>query len=195
MDELLDSWFKREILAHEEALMRYLGRSWRRRHEIPDLRQEIYIRVYEAAQKSRPSAPKSFLFTTARHLMTDHLRRQRIVAIDTVGDLDALIVPALEENVPEQRTAAHQELRRLAQALEALPPRCREVIWMRRVEDLAQKEVAIRLRITQKTVEKHVMKGMKLLAEALFPGRTIPRGVASEGDDVDLSSAENHVEP
>ena len=169
MEEVLDTWFKREILAHEEALVRYLGRAWRSREEIPDLRQEIYIRVYEAARKSRPLQPKSFLFTTARHLMTDHIRRRRIVAIDTVGDLDALNVPGVDENVPEQRASAYQELRRLAEALEQLPPKCREVIWMRRVENLPQKEVAIRLNVTQKTVEKHVMKGMKLLAAALFP--------------------------
>lgn len=180
MEELLDTWFKREILAHEDALVRYLGRAWRNREEIPDLRQEIYIRVYEAAQKSRPTAPKSFLFTTARHLMTDHIRRRRIVAIDTVGDLDGLNVPGMDENVPEQRASAFEELRRLADALEQLPPKCREVIWMRRVENLPQKEVAIRLNVTQKTVEKHVMKGMRLLAEALFPVSPKTKALAVE---------------
>jgi RNA polymerase sigma factor (sigma-70 family) len=189
MDESLDTWFKREILAHEEALVRYLGRTWRYRQEIPDLRQEIYIRIYEAAKKSRPLQPKSFLFTTARHLMTDHIRRRRIVVIDTVGDLDALNVPGMDENVPEQRASAHQELRRLADALDQLPPKCREVIWMRRVQDLPQKEVAIRLNVTQKTVEKHVMKGMKLLTAALFPVAARPSvpevdesGVDTEGE-------------
>jgi RNA polymerase sigma-70 factor (ECF subfamily) len=39
---------------------------------------------------------------------------------------------------------------------------------MRRVDDLSQKEVAARLGVTQKTVEKHVIKGMQLLAEAMF---------------------------
>jgi RNA polymerase sigma factor (sigma-70 family) len=168
-DEHLDTWFKREILAHEEALVRYLSRTWRNSDEILDLRQETYIRVYEAAAKSRPQFPKSFLFTTARHLMTDQIRRRRIVAIDTVGDLEALNV-SVEEISPEMRASAHQELRRLARALDALPERCREVVWLRRVDDLSQKEVAARLRITQKSVEKHVMKGMKLLAQALFQG-------------------------
>lgn len=181
MDESLGTWFKHEILAHEEALVRYLGRTWRHREEIADLRQEIYIRVYEAAQKSRPLQPKSFLFTAARHLMIDHIRRRRIVAIDTVGDLDVLNVPGIDENVPEQRASAHQELRRLADALDQLPPKCREVIWMRRVEDLPQKEVAIRLNVTQKTVEKHVMKGTRLLAAALFP--LTPKVPTVEADD------------
>jgi len=69
---------------------------------------------------------------------------------------------------PEERASAYEDLRRLARAFDLLPPKCREAVWMRRVDDLPQKEVAIRLGITQKTVEKHVMKGMKLLAAAMF---------------------------
>lgn len=171
VDEPLDVWFKREILAHERALMRYLTRIWRDHEEVLDLRQETYVRVYAAAQRSRPSRPKSFLFSAARHLMTDHIRRRRIVAIDAVGDLEALNVP-VEEGSPEARATVHEELQRLAQALDSLPAKCREVIWLRRVDDLPQKEVAARLHITQKTVEKHVAKGMKLLAQALFQPMT-----------------------
>jgi len=187
MDEPLDSWFKREILAHEAALVRYLWRTWPNRQEVYDLRQDSYVRVYEAAAKSRPQAPKSFLFATARNLMADHIRRQRIVSIDAVGDLDALNV-MIEEISPEQRASAHQELRRLAEAIDLLPPKCREAVWMRRVDDLPQKEVAMRLGITQKTVEKHVMKGMKLLAllvrnnpERAAEGATRDAGVSEQG--------------
>jgi RNA polymerase sigma factor (sigma-70 family) len=167
MDEPLDTWFKREILAHEASLVRYLFRTWPHRQEVFDLRQDVYVRVYEAAAKARPQAPKSFLFATARHLMTDRVRRKRIVSIDAVGDLDALNV-MVEDISPEQHISAHEELRRLAEAIDQLPPRCREVVWLRRVDELAQKDVAFRLGITQKVVEKHVMKGMKLLAAALF---------------------------
>jgi RNA polymerase sigma factor (sigma-70 family) len=165
-EESLDAWFVREILVHEESLMRFLGRAWPHRHEIQDLRQDAYVRVYEAASKVRPRAPKSFLFATTRHLIVDRIRRQRIVAVDAVGDLDALSV-MVEECSPERRASAYQELRRLAQALDLLPARCRETVWLRRVDGLSQEEVATLLGITQKTVEKHLMKGMRLLADAL----------------------------
>ncbi|MEG3050456.1 MAG: sigma factor, partial [Thermomonas sp.] len=71
MQAALDRWFIDEILVHEGALVRYLQRCWSRRDEIHDLRQEVYARVYEAAAKSLPTQPKSFLFASARHLMTD----------------------------------------------------------------------------------------------------------------------------
>lgn len=169
VDDSLDNWFIREILAHEGALMRYLMRSWYRRDDIHDLRQEIYIRVYEAAAKARPTMPKSFLFTTARHLMTDRLRRGRVVSIDAVGDIDALNV-LIDELSPERRLGARQELKQLTEAFDRLPDRCREVVWLRRVEELSQKEVAARMGIGEKTVEKQVAKGMRLIADYFYGG-------------------------
>lgn len=164
-----DDWFIREILVHEEALVSYLLRRWPNRLEVSDLRQDTYVRVYEASARSRPPVPKAFLFATASHLMVDRMRRRRVVAIDAVGDIGALDV-VVEEVSPERHLSAHEELRRLAQAIDLLPPKCREVVWMRRVDELPQKEVARRLGISEKSVEKHVMKGMKLLAAAFRGG-------------------------
>lgn len=169
MTESLDLWFAREILVHEAALMLYLRRSWSQRDELHDLRQETYVRVYEAAGKARPAMPKSFLFATARHLMTDRLRRGRVVSIETVGDFEPLNV-LIDEVSPERRLGARQVLKRLAEAFDRLPDRCREVVWLRRVEELPQKEVASRLGITEKTVEKHVAKGVRLIAEHFYGG-------------------------
>jgi len=165
--ESLDSWFKREILVHEAALVRFLNRAWSNSADVLDMRQDIYVRVYEAAAHARPQSPKSFLFATARNLISDRQRRKRVVSIDSVGDLDVLNV-LIEDLGPERRLGAHQELRRLAQALDALPPRCREAVWLRRVFDMPQKVVAHKLGISEKTVEKHLMKGMQLLAEAVL---------------------------
>jgi RNA polymerase sigma factor (sigma-70 family) len=174
VNEALNDWFAREILVHEELLVRYLARTWPNRDEIHDLRQDTYIRVYEAAQKVRPYAPKSFLFTTARHLMADRVRRSRIVSMEAIGDLNVLNVP-VEGASPEQRLNARQELMQLARAFRVLPPKCREVVWLRRVDELSQKEVASRLNISEKTVESHIVKGTRLLADVLF-GRNVRGG-------------------
>lgn len=163
MEEPLDTWFKREILTHEGILMRFLARVWPRRDELSDIRQEAYARVYEAARKARPHAPKAFLFTTARHLMADRIRRERIVSIKAGGDNDYLNV-LIDEISPEQQVGAGQELVRLARAFDRLPSKCREVIWLRRVKDLSQKEVAKRMGLAEKTIEKHLRQGTRLLA-------------------------------
>ena len=174
MDDALDAWFIREILVHEAALTRLLRRTWLHRDDIHDLRQEVYVRVYEAAAKSRPHMPKAFLFSTARHLMTDRLRRSRVVAIDAVGDMESLNV-LIDELSPERRLDGRQILKRLAEAFDRLPTRCRQVMWLRKVEELSQKAVAAQLQITEKTVEKQVAKGIRLIADHFYGERAIAR--------------------
>lgn len=184
MEESLDSWFKREILTHEEILMRFLARVWRRRDELPDIRQEAYARVYEAAQKARPHAPKAFLFTTARHLMADRIRRERIVSIHAGGENEYLNV-LIDEISPEQRVGANQELVRLARAFDRLSPKCREVVWLRRVKELSQKEVAHRMGLAEKTIEKHLRQGARLLAHYIHAHVPTSRERQAEARDDD----------
>lgn len=166
VEDTLEAWFTNEVLPHEESLTRFLSRRWRDRDELADLRQETYARVYEAAQKVRPSVPRAFLFTTAMHLLTDRLRRGRIVTYCTTGNeehLNALV----DEISPEHQILADVELAQLNRALNRLAPKCREVVWMRRVQDLPQREVAERLGVSEKTVEKHLRLGTRKLAEWL----------------------------
>ncbi len=163
----LDRWFTEQVLVHEAALVRYLLRNWPHRDEIHDLRQEIYARVYESAAKSLPLQPKPFLFAAARHLLADRARRAKVVSIEPMGDFEPSNV-LVDDLSPERWCGGRQILRRLADAFDRLPDRCREVVWLRRVEDLSQKEVAMRLGISEKTVEKHIAKGMRLIAESFY---------------------------
>lgn len=165
--EPLDTWFKREILPHETQLVRYLNRVWPNKDEIADLRQEAYARVYQAAAEARPTWPRAFLFTTARHLIVDWVRHERIVPITATGDIETLNV--LRDDIStEQRVSASEELKRLARAMDRLPPKCREVMWLRRVEGLTQKEAAEVLGVTVKNIEQHVSKGVRLLVEYML---------------------------
>lgn len=170
----LDAWFSREILVHEEALVRYLRRRWQNPDDVLDLRQETYARVYESARHARPASPKSYLFTAARNLMADRIRRGRVVSIECRGDMESLNV-MMDEISPEVQASARDDLRQLARAFDRLPPRCREVVWMRRVEELSQRQVAERLGISEKMVEKHIANGMRYLADQLFGGATATR--------------------
>lgn len=187
MAEDLETWFVREILSHERSLTRYLLRVWRNRDEVPDLRQEAYVRVFDAARVQRPGSPKAFLFTTARHLMTDRLRRARIIFIGAQGEVEALNF-LVDETSPERRLTGIEELRLLAGAFDRLPERCRAVMWLRKVEQVSQKDVAVRLGIQEKAVEKQVARGMRLLARMLLGGdeggkRTDHRAAESGEED------------
>lgn len=169
MSEAADNWFAAEVLPLEAALDRYLRRVWRDPSEVEDLRQEVYVRVYEAASSRIPPAAGPFVFAVARNLMIDKMRRSQIVSIDHMADLERLNV--LSDDIPADRVmSGRQELARLHQAMQALPPKCREVFRLRKIEGLSQREAAERLGIAQGTVEKQVANAMRALAASFLGG-------------------------
>ena len=162
--------------------MRFLSRVWPHRDERDDIRQETYARVYEAAAKTRPQTPKAFLFATVRHLMADRIRRERVVSIKAGGENDYLNV-FVDEISPERQVSANEELTRLARAFDRLPPKCREVVWLRRVKGLSQREIGEKLGLKQKTVEKHLTSGARLLAQYMRTNTLIPRQTGTPSDN------------
>jgi len=167
-----DAWFVREILPLEAALMQFLRHNWRDRGDVEDLRQEIYARVYGAAKKEIPQAPKAFLFTTARNLLINLSQKANVIPIDAMADLDALGIE-LDAPSPDRSVAARQELRRLQDALDQLPPRHREAIILGRIEGLSGREIAHRMGIAETTASQHLKLGMMALTE--FYLRDTPR--------------------
>lgn len=184
MSRDLDQWFADAILPHEAALMRYLRRVWKFQDEVSDLRQETYARVYESATRALPHSPKTFLFTIARNLMVDKMRRERIVSIDYTQDLDSLNVSA-DELTPERRLTARQELQRLAEAFDCLPETTRAAIWLRRVEGRSQREAAELLGIEEGALEGHMTRGLRNLAKII-----LSNSGCNQDDGVNLANQE-----
>lgn len=171
MPESLEIWFQREILSHEAALVRFLFLKLRDPADVQDVRHDVYVRVLDSAERVLPENPRAFLFSVARNLLVDRVRRQNIVAIDLLEDVDALNV-LIEERTPERCESGRQQVEKLARLLQSLPSRCRDVVWMRRVEDLPQKVIARKLGIAEATVEKHLVRGIRMLADAFFGGES-----------------------
>lgn len=166
-DAEVEAWFVREVLPLETILMQYLRHNWRDGGGVEDLRQEIYMRVCEAASRQRPERTKAFVFTTARNLLITRGRRAEVVPIDAVADLDILGV-ASDEPGADRKLIARDELRRVRSAVEQLPTRYREVVLLRRIEGLPRREIAQRLGLAEATVAEYLAKAMTALAKNLY---------------------------
>lgn len=171
------AWFVREVLPLEAILMHFLRHNWRGQSDIEDLRQDVYVRVCEAAQKGLPDQPKPSILMTARNLLVDRVRREQIVPIEAVSDLDALGL-AVESPSPERAVLARDELRHVREALDELPPRSREAVVLGRIEGLSGREIAARMGIAECTVSEHLSNGIRHLADILH-GKTLTGGKKS----------------
>ena len=163
----LRDWFMDEIVPLEPALTQYLQHNWRNRSDIADLRQEVYARVFEAARESLPDRSKQFLFATARNLLVDRVRREQIVPIEAVADLEALDI-AKDAPGPDRSAIARDELRRFQAALEKLPPRCREAVMLQKIDGLSIREIAQRMGVAETTVKTQLADGIRELAKMLY---------------------------
>ena len=170
----VEDWFVHDVLPLEASLMRFLQSVCRNTAEAADLRQDVYASVIAAARKSIPDRAKSFVFTTARNLLIDRVRHERVISIDTVSDLDELGLVA-DEPGQDRALIARDELRRVRVALDELPPRCREAIVLRRIEGLSGRQIAQRMGINETTVSHHINNGVRALADKLYGEPRDPR--------------------
>ena len=163
----LSAWFMREVLPLEAALTQFLHRNWRNPAEVVDLRQDVYVRICEIAQKELPNPVRPLVFSIARGLLVDRIRKKNVVPIEAVADLDALGI-AIEPLSPDRSVIAREEIRRLQSAMERLPPRCQEAVRLARLEGLTGREIALRMGITEQAVSNHLHNGVRLLADMLY---------------------------
>jgi RNA polymerase sigma-70 factor (ECF subfamily) len=167
LSDAVSAWFIREILPLEAKLVRYLQHHWRNASDIPDLRQEVYARVFEAAQERIPDNPKHFLLVCARNLLINLVRREQVVPMETFADLDLLGITS-DAPEPDSMVMKRDDIRRLKTALEQLPPRTREAIALAYFEQLSPTEIAKRMGVTQPTASRFIAKGTLALANILY---------------------------
>lgn len=156
-------WFAEEVQPHEPALRSYLRATFPSLPDIDDLVQESYARLIRAKQAGRINYARAFLFTTARNAALDIFRRQQVVAIDAIGDLSELPV-LVETPDAAEMVSKQQELELLAEAVRGLPERCRQVLTLRLLYSLPQKDIAAQLGVSEHTVKAQLAKGMRRCA-------------------------------
>jgi RNA polymerase sigma factor (sigma-70 family) len=167
-----DDWLRDEVTVHHDALRAWLRGRFPGITDVDNLIQETMTRVWQTRMNTAVSSPKSLLFTTAHNLAIDQLRRQKIVPMQPLAEISDL--PVYEESPsPADATLHSQELDLLTQALQSLPEKCRQVLTLRKIYGLSQKEIAAQLGISEHTVEAQVGNGMRRCA-AFFARLGLP---------------------
>ena len=165
-DGELARWFREEIQTHEQALRAYLRGRFSSLHDVDDLVQETYARILRSRAVGQASLTRAYLFVTARNVALDQLRKKRPELNAGPAEMERLDV--VEERPDAAEAASRdQELEILAEAIAALPERCREVFVLRRYHDLSHREIAQRLGIAENTVNAQLVSGMLRCREYL----------------------------
>lgn len=153
-------WFTEEVQPHETALRSYVRNAFPGIRDVDDVVQESYLRIWRSRATEPILCARAFLFTVARNVALKCVGRQRRSPEIVVGDLAALGIVAEGHNAAEA-TARNETILLLIEALATLPPRCREITFLRKLKGVPQKEIAARCGVAEKTVEEQVARGVR----------------------------------
>ncbi|HEY7825642.1 MAG TPA: sigma-70 family RNA polymerase sigma factor [Candidatus Acidoferrales bacterium] len=161
------------IARYQNRLYRYLLRMVRQPQEAEDLFQQTWLRVAEKIRSYDPQRNfDAWLFTLARHLAVDFLRRKRPHSLDEpageydAGETLASRLASADQAVLETLLARERSLH-LAAALDELPVVYREVLTLRFEEEMKLEEIALVLAAPLSTVKSRLRRGLEQMRAIL----------------------------
>jgi RNA polymerase sigma-70 factor, ECF subfamily len=157
---------------YQFRLVRYLIYLLGRRDAVvDDLVQETWLRVLEHGRSyNGRSRFEPWLFTIARNLTMDHLRKRRIVSLDSSSDSSDQPEqhrepPSLVSSAPSpfELAARTEEAHRIAHTLQSLESIYREALVLRFQEELSLQEISAVMGVPLTTVSSRIYRGLATL--------------------------------
>lgn len=164
--ESRDAVLTRMAATYRDALGRFFARRVRESVDVPDLVQEVFLRLSRLPDPAAVDKPEHFLFVTAANVLKDRARRAAVRGHGLHDPLPDDDLPGSE--IPADRVLAGREAAaRLRAALAELPERQRDVFVLRVLEGMKMADVARALSISTRAAEKHQAKALAHVAAAL----------------------------
>jgi RNA polymerase sigma-70 factor (ECF subfamily) len=163
---MTDSEVIRLISENRRALCAFLGGFSDNPADVDDWCQETALRMFAATRSQEIQQPKAYLFRVARNVALSRIAHRQVKA-NVRHDLQQREKERNVARAADRECQATTDRNRLLQAVAALPERCREVFVMCKFDGYTHREIAEKLGISVSTVEKHLVKGLRLCRQAL----------------------------
>ncbi len=150
--------FTKLFAESRQALHRYIQRFVGSSETAKEIVQEAFLRTYR--QRESVTTLRAFLFSTARNLAANEYRHRRTMERDALGNFGDSWVKTERESL-EAELLRDERNQLMQEAIDRLPPQCRAAFALRVFHECSYKEVADRLGISAKTVEKHIARGLR----------------------------------
>ena len=153
---------------HGRALRRFLAA--RMRHaaaDVPDLVQEVFLRLLRIADHDSIRNPQAYLYTIASHVLHQYTLRQTVTAgCVEPADMASEFEAALESD-PAEEVELDQRFEALGRGLEQLSPRAYATLLMYRCDGATFEQIGTRLGVSRVMAKKYLLKAMAYCHERL----------------------------
>ena len=147
---------------HNRMLVGYLRSRLGSEQEAKEVAQEAYVRVLQLHEPGAPGLLRAYLFKTAANLAVDRLRHRRVRqrSEEQPQIFEELNATRGELDDPAEQLLAREQADQLLRFLQELPIKCQQVMNLHRFEGISQRDVAVRLGISERMVRRYVTYAM-----------------------------------
>lgn len=146
------------VASHGGQLRRFLVSRVRNSHDVPDLIQEVFLRLLRVSDHEAIRSPEAYLFTVARHVAQQHALRQSTATLSV--ELQHMLTEPDTAPDPALEVSAQQSLQELEYALQRLSPKARATFLWHRRDGLTLEEIGERLGLSRAMAKKHLAKAL-----------------------------------
>jgi RNA polymerase sigma-70 factor (ECF subfamily) len=167
--------------SHGQQLKRYLLARVRNSADVPDIVQEVFLRMMRVPNIESVRSPEAYLFTVAQHVVQQHTLKQSAAA--PLADLARVLTERSADSSfadPALEVHAQQCLEALQGGLDKLSPRVRATFLLSRRDGLSFDEIALQLGTTKHMVKKYLMKALTKLRHGLEEAEALPSEMDGE---------------
>ena len=165
--------YKRLRQKYHDAIYNLIYRIVRDKEEVEDLTQEAFIKAFT----SLPSFNEEYAFSTwlykiATNNSIDYIRRKKLQTFSIDKPIESkdsdysFELPDMSDGA-DQDMIASQRSKMISKAIGELPPKYRQVIILRHVEEKDYQEIAQLLHLPLGTVKAHIFRAREMLYRAL----------------------------
>jgi RNA polymerase sigma factor (sigma-70 family) len=154
------------VASHGNQLRRFLLSRVRNIADVPDITQEVYLRMLRVPNVESVRSPEAYLFTVAQHVVQQHTLKMAVLPPAKLEKVSNTLTPTAHAD-PALELVAAQSLDRLQETLDELSPKARAVFLLSRRDGLSFDEIAVRLGISKPMVKKYLMKALMQFRQRL----------------------------
>lgn len=147
-------------MQYGKRLRRFLSAKLRNDHDVPDLAQEVFLRLLRGSRHESIRSPEAYLFTIAAHVIHQHSVRAAAqpISVDIADVLSEL--QSLTSDEPTHRVAEVQQIEELEAVLAQLPARVASAFVLHRIGGYSVQEVADELGVSRETAKKYLTRAL-----------------------------------
>jgi RNA polymerase sigma factor (sigma-70 family) len=141
-------------------LRRFLKLNLANASDVPDLAQEVFMRLMRVQDHDEIRSPEAYLFTVASHVVHQHAQKR--AAMPESLEITELFsdLQLISADDPLARTEVHERLKELERALDQLPPRVARTLLLHRLAGYSIEEIAAELGVAKITAKKYLARAL-----------------------------------